>query len=163
LLDSVRVKREEREEVVRDAIRRARGPWRILAGHYPLARQGDQSTPAHSIGVEGSPVHVFLAGHLHNLQIIEGQPPEPALHVVAGSGSTIHELKVDFPDRRFALEQTGFARVDLVRSGAGDHLVTSLYSMPRYPVEFWAEPKLVSRWSVDRTGASEQLYPPPAR
>ena len=54
--------------------------------------------------------------------------------------------------RGFALEQTGFARVDLVGRSEGQRLVVSLFSMPRLPIFFWAEPRLVSRWSVDRSG-----------
>jgi hypothetical protein len=95
--------------------------------------------------------------------VIEGEPPGPALHVIAGSGSTIHELSRDLPRQRFAAERTGFARVDLVRDRAGERLVASLYAMPRYPAQFWPPPELVARWSVDLAGRVRREHPPPER
>ena len=145
---------------VREALRRARGPWRIVAAHLPVA-PGDakadlewrsDAPPIEHFSLPEAPVHLYLAGHRHNLQVIEGRSPGPRLHVIAGSGATIRPVRFHYEDRRFALEQTGFARVDLVGRGADQRLVVSLFGMPRFPIFFWVEPRLVSRWSVDRSG-----------
>jgi hypothetical protein len=145
---------------VREALRRAQGPWRIVAAHLPVA-PGDAKAdlewrsaapPIEHFSLPEAPVHLYLAGHRHNLQVIEGRAPGPRLHVIAGSGATIRPVRSHYADRRFALEQTGFARVDLVGRGEDQRLVVSLFSVPRLPIVFWAEPRLVSRWSVDRSG-----------
>lgn len=145
---------------VREALRRARGPWRIVAAHLPVApgdaeadlEWGSGEPPLEHFSLPEAPVHLYLAGHRHNLQVIEGRSPGPRLHVIAGSGATIHTVRFRYRGRRFALEQTGFARVDLVGRSEAQRLVVSLFTMPRFPIIFWAEPRLVSRWSVDRSG-----------
>ena len=145
---------------VGEALRRAAGPWRIVAAHLPVApgdavadsewRSGEP--PLAHFSLPDAPVHVYLAGHRHNLQVIEGRAPGPRLHVIAGSGSNVRPVRIQYADRRFALERTGFARIDLVGRGDAQRLVVSLFSMPRYPIVFWAQPELVSRWSVSRGG-----------
>ena len=139
-------------------------PWRIVAAHLPVA-PGDaeadlewrsDAPPIEHFSLPEAPVHLYLAGHRHNLQVIEGRSPGPRLHVIAGSGATIRSVRFRYEDRRFALEQTGFVRVDLVGRGEAQRLVVSLFSMPRFPIFFWAEPRLVSRWSVDRSGGVRQ-------
>jgi hypothetical protein len=160
LVDTPAVTRGRDFAAVRDALRRARGPWRIVAAHLPVA-PGDaradlewrsDAPPLEHFSLPEAPVHLYLAGHRHNLQVIEGRPPGPALHIIAGSGATTRPVRFHYEGRRFALEQTGFARVDLVGRGEEQRLVVSLLSMPRFPILFWAEPRLVSRWSVDRSG-----------
>lgn len=159
LFHSMEVRRGDRSESLREAIRSSLGPWRILAGHHPLAQDSTDPLSATRIAVPEAPVHLYLAGHDHNLQILEGRPPAPALEVIAGGGSTIHEIDSEAPNRRFALEQTGFARVELVRDDGGERLQVSLYAMPRYPIAFWAEPELVARWSVERDGSLRRQSP----
>jgi hypothetical protein len=160
LVDTTAATRSRDFAAIREALRRARGPWRIVAAHLPVA-PGDpkadlewrsDAPPIEHFSLPEAPVHLYLAGHRHNLQVIEGRSPGPRLHVIAGSGATISPVRVRYENRRFALEQTGFARVDLVGRGEDQRLVVSLFSMPRYPIFFWAEPRLVSRWSVDRSG-----------
>ncbi len=145
---------------VRAAVRASRGPWRILVSHHPIAAAGGinaaewglSAAPEDALAVADAPVQLHLAGHRHNLQVIEGRPPAAALQVVAGSGATIHRIQYSHERQRFALERTGFARVDLVEA-PGERLVVSLYATPRYPFVFWEEPELVARFSVDRDGA----------
>lgn len=165
LFDSPRVRREGAAAALREAIARARGPWRILAGHHPLVQaSGSERRPlSEELGVPGARAQLALAGHLHNLQVIAGEPPGPALHVIAGGGSTIHDLAPERPGRLFGLAQTGFARIDLVRDAAGERLVASLYAMPRYPGRFWVGPELVARWSLAPDGSRRRLYPPDAQ
>jgi len=164
LVDTPALTRDGDFAALREALRRARGPWRIVAAHLPAA-PGDAAADAewHSplpplahFSLPEAPVHLYLAGHRHNLQVIEGRPPGPALHVIAGSGGNARPVRSNYANRRFALEQTGFARVDLVGRGPAQRLTISLFSMPRYPIFFWAEPELVSRWSVDRAGGVQR-------
>jgi hypothetical protein len=145
-------------EALRDALRRARGPWRILALHVPVA-PGERAreewgglSPWQAFAVPDARVHLALAGHRHDLRVVEGRPPGPALHVIAGSGSSVHARQWAYQGERFALGRTGFARVDLVRRGGEERLVASLYATPRYPVVFWKRPELVARWSVGASG-----------
>jgi len=160
LVDTPAAKHSRNFAAIHEALRRARGPWRIVAAHLPVA-PGDakadlewrsDAPPLEHFSLPEAPVHLYLAGHRHNLQVIEGRSPGPRLHVIAGSGATIRPIRFHYEHRRFALEQTGFARVDLVGRGDDQRLVVSLFSMPRFPIFFWAEPRLVSRWSVDRSG-----------
>ena len=55
---------------------------------------------------------------------------------------------------------TGFARIDLMGRREEQGLLVSIFSMPRYPIHFWREPRLVSQWWVRRNGEAERLYPP---
>jgi hypothetical protein len=160
LVDTPALSRSGDFAALRAALRRARGPWRIVAAHLPAA-PGDAAAdaewrsplpPLAHFSLPEAPVQLYLAGHRHNLQVIEGRPPGPALHVIAGSGGNARPVRSAYADRRFAREQTGFARVDLLGRGADQRLTVSLFTMPRHPIVFWAEPRLVSRWSVDRAG-----------
>jgi hypothetical protein len=160
LVDTPALSRSGEFAALHEALRRARGPWRIVAAHLPAA-PGDAAAdaewrsplpPVAHFSLPEAPVQLYLAGHRHNLQVMEGRPPGPALHVIAGSGGNVRPLRFGYADRRFAREQTGFARVDLAGRGAEQRLTVSLFTMPRYPIFFWAEPQLVSRWSIDRAG-----------
>jgi hypothetical protein len=104
---------------LRDALRRARGPWRIVVGHRPpiaghpqlsrmVTRASDQSDRV---------VHAYLAGHVHVLGALRGVLPAPALTVIAGSGS--HARRQDATEYRIEeadliVEELGFVRVDLM-------------------------------------------------
>jgi len=160
LIDSVQLIRSGDYAAVRRAVREARGPWRIIATHLPVA-PGDETAdlewksdvpPIEHFRIPEAKVHLYLAGHRHNLQVIEGDLPGPALHVIAGSGSNVRPVRKRYANRRFALERNGFARVDLIRSGDDERLRVRLFTMPRYPVLYWAKPREVSRWSIGRSG-----------
>jgi hypothetical protein len=142
------------------ALREARGPWRIVAAHLPVA-PGDASAdrewrsdapPTRHFGLPEAPVHLYLAGHRHNLQVIAGEPPGPALHVIAGSGSNVRPVEKQYANRLLAVEEMGFARVDLLGSGEGRRLQVRLFTVPRHPVFFWSTPHEIGRWSIDRAG-----------
>lgn len=170
-IDSERVKAEGRSEPVAAAIARARGAWRILVTHEPIAlRDGRKASPGSfsalvrdAIARAGRPVQLVLTGHRHNLQVIRlDLGGRPALHVIAGGGSNRKPLREPpFRGRAFASAATGFARVDLLGTGAAQGLLVSVYTMPRYPIHFWREPRLVSRWWIGRDGTPRQAYPPP--
>jgi Calcineurin-like phosphoesterase len=149
-----------------DALREARGPWRVLASHHPVAGAGTGDEQERyvryrrgvleAIEAAGVPVQLALAGHEHNLQLLAMDPPGPALQVVAGAGSAPRGIHDDNPRRRFGLDHTpGFARVDLVGEGEDEELVVSLYARPGWPRRVLGATQLVARVAVDRAGDLE--------
>ena len=153
-------------ETLRDAIRSASGPWRILVGHRPLRR--DLPAEAYegrhpdlyiesverAVSEAGVPVQAFLSGHEHNLQILEMDPPAPSLHVIAGSGSRTRAIGDEDPRRRFGLEALGFVRLDLVGAGAENaaRLVVRVFQVEGPLGLELAPPKLAAQWSVEADG-----------
>lgn len=134
------------------ALRSARGPWRILAGHYPIHASHPGPWISKALADIDVPVHLHLAGHEHNLQIGVPAPNSPFLQVVAGSGGSQREPKHPLLGGRFALVQPGFSRVDLVGDGDAARLVVTLVALPVSSLAFWIGPRVVSRWSVGLNG-----------
>jgi predicted phosphodiesterase len=145
-----------------EAIRSARGPWRILLCHHPVTPT--RSLEAHGrfegrymaearrrIAEAGVPVQVVLSGHHHSLQIIEPSSPGPLFQVVAGGGGgSLDEVEV-VEGQRFASSRHGYARIDLARREGSERLVVSLYQTR--PVWLPAgRPELAARWSVALDG-----------
>jgi hypothetical protein len=159
------------------ALQSARGPWRILVAHTPIVVDHDSRPPSEGHVLElsilvrdaieraGVTVHLYLAGHNHNLQVLKGDSPSwPALHVVAGGGARWRSIDNPHPDRLFGLARLGFARIDLVESGADSRLVASLFRAPTIPLLAWGGGRLVARYSVDMDGVvRDELEMAPAR
>lgn len=160
LFDSNRLAAAADVAPLRDALRATRGPWRILAAHHPIGTSRDAHYgKATGVGDYGAlvrqavrdadvPVHVMLAGHEHNLQLLRVDPPGPRLVVISGAGARPKEVKTRSRGRLFQYEGLGFARVDLVRDAFGERLAVSLYAAPRWTSLVGAGPKLLARWSV---------------
>jgi len=135
LFDSVQIVRGEGPSQVADALKRSKGPWRILAAHHPIADAGDGFEERYAqrlrgvIADAGQPVHLFLAGHVHSLQALTGAGTGAALHVIAGSGSNPKELADAGDQRRFAASELGFARIDLEERAGEDVLIVSLITV----------------------------------
>ena len=170
LLDSVALRDHGADPTpLREALRRSRGPWRILAAHHPLAwardpgRASDRTQAAYreqvlrAVEAAGVDVQLVLSGDEHNLQVIEMAAPGPRLQVVAGSGSSVREISSANPDARFALGELGFARVDLVGDAVGERLVVSLFATERRPPFGGATARRVARFAVDPVGAANEL------
>lgn len=146
------------------ALRRSRGPWRVLAAHRPVAWAQDgqpgepgglrryRETVLAAIREAGVPVQLAVAGHEHNLQIVEMDPPGPSLLVVAGSGSRVRDLDSSNPRMRFGRASPGFARIDLAPGAAGEELVVSLFATSSVPALERGAPEAVARWSVAANG-----------
>lgn len=147
------------------ALAAAPGPFRVLAAHHPMAlANGQDRDPTgpemryreamqRVVADSGAPVQLFLSGHVHNLQVLEMAAPSPPLHVVSGGGGRPRPVRYEPAERRFGLEATGFARVDLVRRGGEDRLVASIFRTGSRPPIARGAPALVARWSVDVAGA----------
>ena len=134
------------------ALRDAHGPWRILAGHYPIHGSHPGPWIAKALAGIDVPVHLHLAGHEHNLQIAAPSPSSPYLQVAAGSGGSQRRVQHPLLGARFALVQPGFSRIDLVGEGETARLVVTLVALPVSPLAFWEPPRVVARWSVDLGG-----------
>ena len=149
------------------AIREAKGPWRILASHRPIATNdlgqkilgGFPGFVLKGIQEGGLPVQLVLAGHHHSLQIFETLEPIQALHVGAGSGSHAKPpLARDHPDVRFSRMELGFARIDWVGEGEGERLIVTLTETAPWPiVSVLDPPKRVARFAVDLDGRVSSL------
>jgi hypothetical protein len=123
--------------------------WSALSRAYVEAVGG-------AIEEAGLPVHLHLAGHEHNLQVLTMEPPAPPLHVVAGSGGSVRRVKSGSPPPRFTAERLGFVRVDLMGEDDEARLVASLFTTPRGSLSSSATPGLVARWSVNRRGEARE-------
>jgi hypothetical protein len=151
------------------ALRESAGPWRILAGHRPMATAGSptpttaftayRAAMRHAIAEAGVPVQLFISGHEHRLSILEMSAPDPGLHLISGAGSNRRKNRVDNPRVREDFEALGFARVDRVGTGAAARLSVSLVRVHRYPwLRLVSNRWLLARWSVDLSGqVSEDL------
>jgi hypothetical protein len=152
LYDAMALAERDDKESLERALRSAKGPWRILANHYPI-QEGSHPGPWIQKTLAGIdvPVHLHLAGHDHNLQIGVPAPASPYLQVVAGSGGGQRAVRHPLVGGRFALVQPGFARVDLVGDGEAARLVVSLVALPVSSLST-SPPRVVTRWSVDIAG-----------
>ena len=164
LFDSMELLRSLDATSLREALRGARGPWRILAAHHPIGTRrhdsGDHSADPTSyealvrraVAEAGVDVQLMLAGHEHSLQILELSGPGPRLVAIAGSGSGARAVRSTSEGRLFAYEGLGFARVDLVRDAFGERLTVTLYASPRWAAAIGGAPEVVVRWSVAADG-----------
>ncbi len=145
------------------ALRDSAGPWRILAGHRPMASAGSPTPSAEftaylaamrrAIAEAGVAVQLFISGHEHRLSILEMSGVDPGLHLISGAGSNRRKNRVANPQIREDFEALGFARVDRVDTGTSARLSVSLYRVHRYPwIRFVSNRWLVARWSVDLSG-----------
>ena len=134
------------------ALRAARGPWRILAGHYPVNDAHPGRWIRRALDAIDVPVHLHLAGHEHNLQIGAAAGGDPPLQAVAGSASSMRSVRNPVEASRFGLVAPGFARVDLAGDGAAARLVVTLVALPVSNLAFWSGPRAVARWSVGLEG-----------
>jgi len=149
---------------LRTAIRAAKGPWRILAMHRPIATD-DHGTPwlggyptfvRDAIEAEGQPIQLVLAAHHHSLQAFEVGPPIPSLQLGLGSGARAEGplASEDHPDVRFSQKVLGFARIDLVGHNEDERLVATLFEAPSLPIiERLTGSRAVARFEVDSVGA----------
>jgi hypothetical protein len=156
---------KERHELAR-ALEASEGPWRIIAGHRPMAIGKAGNAPkkldgsldfeawvAGAIREAGVHVHLYLSGHHHSLQVIEGGGElGPDLHVVVGSGARLRDIVEDHPKRVFEASELGFGRVDLVAGDGGESLEVSVFQSPVIPLLRFGGPKRVGQWSLTLQG-----------
>lgn len=163
--------RAKQRHALARAIESTQGPWRIIAAHSPMAigelgnapDASDESLEfeawvAGAIREAGVHVHLYLAGHHHSLQVIEGGGVlGPDLHVVVGSGARLRAIEGEHPKRIFGASQLGFGRVDLVARDGDEALEVSVFQSPVIPLLRFGGPKRVARWSVNLEGELARL------
>jgi hypothetical protein len=143
------------------ALRAARGPWRILIAHQPIAAVGTSERETYArfrtlmvteIAAAGVPVQLYLSGHEHNLQALVMEPPAPPLNVIAGGGSGGRSLHDVNPRRRAGFASAGYTRIDLAGEGERERLVVTLMRVPTPALPFLGASRFAARFSVDRAG-----------
>ena len=163
LVDSNQLQNGGDTAPLRDALRAAPGPWRILVAHHPIGTHGrlDGYTKDVRAAVRESevPVPLMLAGHEHSLQVVAQDGPGPRLVVVSGAGSRPREIETKSPTRLFAFDELGFVRVDLLGRGDAERLQVTLFATGHWPALLGFAPEILGRWSVaaDGTVAVEPL------
>jgi len=156
------------QSALREAVSEARGPWRILVTHRPVATDDEGFPPVggypgfvrEALAESEKSVQLVMAGHHHSLQIFEIGPPTPSLHIGIGSGSrATPPLARNHPDARFGTIELGFARVDLVRhDDAEERLSVRLFQAPRWPwLAYLKSYELIAHFEVDRFGQVSEL------
>lgn len=155
-VDTMRIVDGESIDPLVRALRRARGPWRIVAAHHPMADTGHgleaglRERMDRAFARAGVPVQLYLAGHEHNLQLLALPAPAPALHVISGAGSESRPPHEAGDERLFARDALGFARVDLVAAEGQEQLCATLHALDGPPP--LARARAVARWCVDAEG-----------
>jgi hypothetical protein len=151
-------------EALTSAVRAAPGPWRIVASHHPLRLDWEKDAAPleaerlrRAIAAANVPVQLSLAGHEHNLQVLDLEEPSLGLQVVVGAGSRHRPIEGHVPTRLFAVEALGFARIDLLGDPA-PRLIVTLFSVPSWPVpSSWprpwpSRPQVAAAFEIDVEG-----------
>lgn len=159
LADSTTLQRSGDPVPLRDALLRARGPWRVIVAHHPIGTSDDPARWGElvhaAIAGAGVPVQLFLAGHQHSLQVIDlHAPDEPGLVVVAGGGSSTRRERSGSPGRRFLSASFGFARIDFVGGPTAGRAYVTLDRTSRLRWLLGLGAEQVARWSVDAGGGA---------
>ena len=159
--DSTPGRSPEGAQQLRDTLARSRGPWRVVVSHHPIDGSVKGELLRDAIAAAGVPVHLWLAGHEHNLEISEPGRPGPALQAIAGSGSHPTGIKYDVPGRRFFRRSLGYARVDLVPDPAApgsEELVVSLVAVRPVPAALWQRARVVARYAIAQDGSPRRVF-----
>ena len=147
---------------LKEAIEHSRGPWRIIIAHHPVVDPGQGYVASYTRRVNtaiwdaGQPVHVFLAGHEHNLQALRGQGA--SLHVVSGSGSDVRDLGDTPAERLFGLAALGFVRIDRVARVEEDaeHLLITFFALRN---QWLGTAGPVAAFRIDADGSVREVPP----
>jgi hypothetical protein len=144
---------------LRDAIRAATGPWRVLVAHHPIGTHGHQDEYTKDVRAavrdSGVAVQLMLAGHEHNLQVVALDDPGPRLVVVSGAGSRPRDVVTKSRTRLFAFDDLGFVRVDLIGHAGDERLQVTLFAAGHWPALLGFAPEVLGRWSVAADGTVE--------
>jgi len=157
-IDSVHLRQRADPGSIVDALRRARGDWRVLIAHHPFSVTGEPWDDRYLARVEdaihesGVTVHLMLTGHEHLLAAAIPGIPGISLQLIAGSGSHARPRKSELLGEVFELVQPGFVRVDLAREGDRTLLHAALIATASAPYERWTHPHVVACYSVDVDG-----------
>lgn len=151
------------EGLLVDALRRSKGPFRILAAHHPIADPGHGYEPEYArrvraaIAEAGVPVHLFLSGHEHSLQVIAGNgEDDAALHVISGAGSDTRKMRSTDRERLFEKRSLGFVRVDLIEDADEASLLVTVIGVSSIP---GTGPEALAYYRITQAGAVHSIVP----
>jgi predicted phosphodiesterase len=138
------------------ALRAAKGPWRVLVAHHPL--DSDVQSKGILLALANSEVRadLLLAGHIHDLRASALEPPYPVVQLVSGGGGGKESRERPLPGEIWQLASTGFARVDLVGSGPREHLRLRFFAVSANG----NVPRVVAAWSLFHDGVLENEAAP---
>lgn len=97
---------------LQQTLQRERAAWRILFGHHPIY-SGGQHGPKKGLVraikpiLERYPPDLYLAGHDHDLQLIEPRPFRGTRYVISGGAGKARHVTWT-PDTRYAATNLGF-------------------------------------------------------
>ena len=154
------------ETALANALREARGPWRVVVGHRPpiAGHPRFSKLVANAARRSGHVLHAYVAGHVHALGAVPAtNAAAPRLTVIAGSGAhaerqTESEYRIEGAD--VLVEALGFVRVAAIADEAGGeakHLEVSLLRAPSLPVFSLLGPTLVARYSISLDGRVDRV------
>lgn len=151
---------EAETRALAEALRRARGPFRVIVGHRPPITGHPQLSDMVSAAANRAEtvVHAYVAGHVHVLGAIPGRRPgAPGLTVIAGSGAhakrqTGTEYRIEHAD--FLEASLGFARFDAFATKPEPTLRVTLYRTGPFPLlARFRAPEVAVRFSIGLDGA----------
>ncbi|GEM_PF-2088200 len=159
------------EAALANALREARGPWRVVVGHRPpiAGHPRFSELVANAARRSGHVLHAYVAGHVHALGAVPATSAgAPRLTVIAGSGA--HTERQTDPEYRIEgadvlVEALGFARVAAIADEAGGkakHLEVSLLRAPSLPLFSFLGSTVVARYSITLDGRVDRVDENPA-
>jgi len=121
-------------------LRRSRARWRIVIGHHPIrshGRYGDNETMVKRLlPLLKGRADLYLAGHEHDLQVLE--PEDGVYFVISGAGGMSIRPTEPGPRTRFAASTFGFTVLEI----EAEQLRVRMYdSKPQVLYEFAIEPR----------------------
>lgn len=105
--------------MVDEAVQASGARWKIAFGHHPYLANGGPVTrrPEVSAFYEDhlcGKADLFLAGHNHHLEVLDGPESCPGIFVVSGGGAKLRPVDDENGDlARFAASKLGFAHLDI--------------------------------------------------
>ncbi len=160
---------EAKTRALAEALRRARGPFRVIVGHRPPITGHPQLSDmvADAARRAGTVVHAYVAGHVHVLGAIPGTRPDaPRLTVIAGSGAhaerqTDTEYRIEGAD--FLEASLGFVRFDAFADAPDPTLRVTLHRAPSLPIlARFRPPEIAAVYSLGVDGDLERVSSPAA-
>lgn len=134
-----------------EALRAARGPWRVLVAHHPL--DSDVASKGIELAIANSDerADLLLAGHIHDLRASALEPPYPVVQLISGGGGGRESREHPLPGEIWKLVSTGFARIDLVGAGEKAHLRLRVFAVSANG----NVARVVAAWSLFHDGVLE--------
>jgi len=97
-----------------EALEASTADWQIMVGHHPMYSGGyhgpSNKMRQHVLGIARSGVQVYLSGHEHDQQVLQG--PHGLIQVVSGTGASSRPTHLT-PQSLYAGNKPGYAQVQI--------------------------------------------------